>query len=162
MIQRPITCEAVLNRAQKYCAYQERCRKQVADWLSKLKINHAECEKILKKLEEEGFIDDARFTVAYVRGKFNIKGWGKVKIRMHLQVLGITREVIDAGLEEITCEIYTARLDELIGKKAASLNDCDPFQKTAKLTTYAYSKGYEYSLIKESIERIIKHNPDHD
>jgi regulatory protein len=162
MIQRPITCEVVLQRAQKFCAYQERCRKQVEDWLLRLKINPAECDKVLTKLEEERFIDEERFTVAYVRGKFKLKGWGKVKIRMHLQALGIDKDVIDAGLGEIPPEIYTARLEELLEKKAASLDDCDPYQRMAKLTTYAYTKGYEYPLIRESIEKIIKNIPDHD
>ncbi|MEM9022951.1 MAG: hypothetical protein AAGB22_04370, partial [Bacteroidota bacterium] len=59
----------ILHKLQSYCAYQERCRKEVFDRLREWRITGERAEEIVDQLEAENFVDEARFAQAFVQGK---------------------------------------------------------------------------------------------
>ena len=87
----PLTPDHVLDKMAKYCAYQERCVKDVRDKLKTFDIAEEEKEKILEYLLDNRFVDDERFAKAFVRGKVNQSGRGMNKIRFHLVQKGIAK-----------------------------------------------------------------------
>ena len=96
--QKPLTPDQVLDKMAKYCAYQERCVKDVKDKLKTFDFSEEEKIKILEYLLDNRFVNDERFAMAFVRGKVNQSGWGVNKIRFHLMQKGIAKELIDEAL----------------------------------------------------------------
>ena len=62
----------------KFCAYQERCHQEVRDKLFSFGLLPNDVEEIIFELIQEDFINEERFTKAFVRGKFNYKKWGSI------------------------------------------------------------------------------------
>ena len=148
----PLSPEQILDKMAKYCAYQERCVKDVTDKLKTFEITSKEREEILNYLIDNRFVDNNRFAKAFVRGKINQSGWGLNKIRYHLMQKGIDKELIDATLEAFDQEVYRQRLIEVLQTKSKTVKAPNEFEKNRKLAAYAIQKGFEPSLVWEVIK----------
>ena len=73
---KPLTPDQVLDKMGKYCAYQERCVKDVTDKLRSFDITQEAKDTIMAYLLDNRFVDNERFTRSFVRGKVNQSGWG--------------------------------------------------------------------------------------
>lgn len=111
------TSEVILARIRHYCAYQERCSYEVDQKLAQWKVAPARIKKIRHILTEEGFIDESRYARIFVRSKFHINKWGRLKIRHELKSRAIPEMLISKALEEIGEDDYLNTLRELASKK---------------------------------------------
>ena len=71
-------------KAESYCAYQERSQFEIRNKLYEWGLHQRDVEEIISELIEFNFLNEERFALAYSLGKFRIKGWGKIKIRMRI------------------------------------------------------------------------------
>jgi len=149
---KPLTPDQVLDKMAKYCAYQERCVKDVRDKLKTFDIPQAEKDKIFDYLLDNRFVNDERFAKSFVRGKINQSGWGLNKIRFHLVQKGIAKEIIDEALEQTDEEVYRQRLIDILRVKAKSVKAETEFEKKRKLAAFAMQKGFEGSLVWEVLK----------
>lgn len=154
MAQKKLTVEAAVIRAQKYCLYQERCTKQVEAWLKRFGIEGGLAASVMKELVNEGFLNDERFACAFARGKFRINGWGRAKIIRGLRALSLNEELIGKGLGQIDDDEYCQKLEKLIEKKIGLAGDKElSFEDKMKVSSWAFSRGFEKELITRIIER---------
>ena len=151
---KPLTPDQVLDKMAKYCAYQERCVKDVRDKLKTFDIPEKEQQKILAYLLDNRFVDDERFAKAFVRGKINQSGWGINKIRFHLVQKGIAKDIIDEALGQTDEEGYRQRLIDILKTKSKTLKATTDFEKKRKLAAYAMQKGFEGSLVWEVLKEL--------
>lgn len=150
--EKPVTPEQVLDKMAKYCAYQERCVKEVIEKLKTYQIAEKDRSEILNYLIDSRFVDDERFARAFVRGKINQSGWGLNKIRFHLIQKGIAKEIIDEALGQTDEEVYRQRLIEIIRTKAKTVKSGNSFEKNRKLAAYAMQRGFEAELVWEVLK----------
>ena len=141
-----------LDKMAKYCAYQERCVKDVRDKLKTYDISQEDRNKILDYLLDNRFANDERFAKSFVRGKINQSGWGLNKIRFHLAQKGIAKDIIDEALEQTDEEVYRQRLIDILNTKAKTVKAENDFEKKRKLAAYAMQKGFEGSLVWEVLK----------
>lgn len=113
-MQKQITKDKALSKAMGFCAYQERSSSELTARLKKWGIKEADISVILKKLIEKDFLDDQRFTNAFISGKFRLKKWGRIKISIELRSKGISKEMILKGMNEISDEAYQVCLQKLV------------------------------------------------
>ena len=146
---KPLTPDQVLDKMAKYCAYQERCMKDVRDKLKTFDIPEEEKTKILYYLLDNRFVNNERFAKAFVRGKVNQNGWGVNKIRFHLMQKGIEKELIDEALGQTDEEVYRQRLIDILKTKSKTIKAESDFEKKRKLAAYAMQKGFEGSMVWE-------------
>ncbi|MCR5658218.1 MAG: RecX family transcriptional regulator [Bacteroidales bacterium] len=149
---KPLTPDQVLDKMAKYCAYQERCVKDVRDKLKTFDIPQEEKTKILDYLLDNRFVNDERFAKSFMRGKINQSGWGLNKIRFHLIQKGIAKELIDEVLGQTDEEVYRQRLIEILKTKAKTVKATSDFEKKRKLAAYAMQKGFESNLVWEVLK----------
>ena len=149
---KPLTPDQVLDKMAKYCAYQERCVKDVKDKLKTFDIPEEEKTKILDYLLDNRFVNDERYAKAFVRGKVNQSGWGINKIRFHLMQNGIGKELIDEALGQTDEEVYRQRLIDILKTKSKTIKAESDFEKKRKLAAYAMQKGFEGSLVWEVLK----------
>jgi regulatory protein len=149
---KPLSPDQVLDKMAKYCAYQERCLKDVRDKLKTLDIPEEEKKKILDYLLENRLVNDERFAKSFVRGKVNQSGWGMNKIRFHLMQKGIDKELIDEALRQTDEEVYRQRLIDILKTTSKTIKADSDFEKKRKLAAYAMQKGFEGNLVWEVLK----------
>ena len=148
----PLSPEQVLDKMAKYCAYQERCFKDVTDKLKTFDLPQKDKDEILRYLLDNRFVNDERFAKCFVKGKINQNGWGLNKIRFHLMQKGIAKELIDEALQAFDEEAYRQRLIEVLKSKAKTVKAASDFEKKRKLAAYAIQKGFEAPLVWEVLK----------
>ncbi len=141
-----------LRKAALFCAYQERTQQEVRDRLAEWGVRGDDAEEVIAELISQNYLNEERFAKSFAGGKFRVKGWGRRKIKQHLQQRGITGYNLNQALNEIAPDDYRATLTELLDKKRQSLArsgqlDTNPLVVKQKLVRYALSKGYESDLI---------------
>ena len=151
MAAKALSSDQVLDKMAKYCAYQERCVKEVTDKLKTFDISEKEKDEILNYLIDNRFVNNERFACAFVRGKINQSGWGLNKIRFHLVQKGIDKETIDEALQSLDEEAYRQRLIEVLRVKAKTVKAENDYEKKRKLAAYAMQKGFEAGIVWEVI-----------
>lgn len=149
---KPLTPDQVLDKMAKYCAYQERCVKDVKDKLKTFDIPEKAKEEILEYLIDNRFVDNERFVRSFVRGKVNQSGWGLNKIRFHLMQKGIAKELIDEALRQTDEEVYRQKLIAILKTKAKTVKAASDYEKKRKLAAYAMQKGFEGNLVWEVLK----------
>jgi regulatory protein len=151
MLEQPIKIklnpQQAFVKAQKYCAYQERCQQEVRDKLYEWGLHYHEVEKIISDLIIDNFLNEERFAKAYAGGKFRIKKWGRIKIKIELKKRKISEYCIKKAMQEIKEEDYIETIKTLISKKSKDIKDKNIQIRNYKLAKYIASKGFEQSLI---------------
>ena len=149
---KPLTLDQVLDKMVKYCAYNERCVKDVRDKLKTYDITQEERNKVLAYLLDNRFVNDERFARSFVMGKINQSGWGLNKIRFHLVQKGVAKEIIDEALGQTDEVVYRQRLIDIISTKAKTIKAENDFEKKRKLAAYVMQKGFEGDLVWEVLK----------
>ena len=138
---------------QKYCAYQERCHREVRTKLLSLGIYGEHLEEIIGNLIEEDYLNELRFAKTYARGKFRMKAWGRIKIIQSLKQKGITDYCIKEALKEINIDDYKEALHLILVQQLEKCPDLTPFERKSRAFRYALSRGFESTLIEEFFGR---------
>ena len=90
--------DEALAKMEHFCAYRERCPKEVRTKLAALGVRGQSAEQIYQVLEEEGFFNEERFAMAFAGGKFRVNHWGRVRIRIELRMRSIAPHLIEQAL----------------------------------------------------------------
>lgn len=151
---KPLTPDQVLDKMAQYCAYQERCVKDVKDKLKTFDIPQEEKTKILDYLLDNRFVNDERFAKIFVQSKSNQNDWGTNKIRYHLIQKGIAKDIIEEALGQTDEEVYRQRLIEILKTKSKTVKAANDFEKKRKLAAYAMQKGFEGALVWDVLKEI--------
>lgn len=146
--------EIVLGKAQKYCAYQERCQWEMEKKFQEWEVDEEIRDSILSELISQNFINEERFAAQFANGRFRIKHWGKQKIKVELKKRQISRYSINKALAGIDSEDYRLTLQKLILKKSKEFHSINDFEKKQRIANYLYSKGYESELIWDSLHNL--------
>ena len=85
MFKKQLSKEQALQKLKHYCAYQERCHSEAIQKLYDLGVRKADHAEIIATLIEEGYLNEERFAIAFARGRFRLKQWGRVKIKYELK-----------------------------------------------------------------------------
>lgn len=137
--------DLLLAKAMKFCAYQERCQKELRTRLYEWKARKDEIEWVIGRCIEEGFVNEERFARAFAGGKFRTKGWGKEKITQELQQKEISAYCIRKAMEEISGHDYRKRLQGHLAKKMEQQKGENLFIARKKAADYAIRKGFAAS-----------------
>ena len=136
-----------LRKAAMFCAYQERTQQEVRDRLHDWGVSGDDAEEVIAELIQQNYLNEERFAKSFAGGKFRVKGWGRRKIKQHLQQRGISGYNLDQAMKEIAPDDYRETLTDLLAKKRQSLRDDNPLVVKQILVRYALSKGYESELV---------------
>jgi regulatory protein len=141
--------------ASALCSRQERCRSEIRQKLSSREVAENDIEDILVRLEKEGYIDEARFALAFAKDKLRFNKWGRVKIRHMLYGKRIPEGIIERALSEIDDKEYRRILREELTKKRKSVRGSNAFDLRAKLLRFGQQRGFEPSFIHPMLDEII-------
>ena len=147
--------EEALAKLQSYCAYQDRCHKEVAQKLKEMRMISQASEQIIIELIEGDFLNEERFSMAFVRGKFKIKKWGRRRLASELKQRNISKFLIQKALGQISETDYKATFEALVHKKTESITGGSIAKKRKKLADYLLYRGWEAHLVYDKINQIF-------
>lgn len=139
--------KTALLKAESWCAYQERSQQETRNKLYEYGLHQMEVEDLITELIVTNFLNEERFAMAYVSGKFNIKKWGRIKIKQGLKLKKVPDKLIQKALNSIDGDKYLANILATAEKKLKVINEKDAIKKKYKLITFLQSKGFENDLI---------------
>lgn len=149
------TLEQALAKLQKYCAYQDRCHMDVAHKLKSMNMIPQATEQIIMTLIQEDYLNEERFAMAFVRGKFKIKKWGKVRLKTELKKRHISNYLIDKALSQISESDYLMAFEKLANKKAENLLASSKTPDQKKLIDYLMYRGWESHIIYDKVKQLF-------
>ena len=153
--QRTYTVDEAQKKLENYCAYQERCHKEVRTKLKDMNMIPEAVDKIMVHLIQNNYLNEERFAKAFVRGKFRIKKWGKNRLVRELKFKDISKYAIDVALKEIEDQDYFETLDELTQKRIAQVNEKNSYKKKKKVADYLLYRGWESHLVYEKLNEYL-------
>ena len=155
MQQKNIGAEKALQKIKHFCSYQERNHQEVKEKLYSFGLYKMDVEMLLSQMIEENYLNEERFAIAFVGGRFRIKKWGRVKIRYELKQKRISDYCIKKGLASITEEDYIKTLQKLFEEKRVSLKlEKNIFIKKQKIQSFLMQRGFEPQLISGLIQQM--------
>jgi regulatory protein len=155
MVFQQYTPEQSLPKIKQYCAYQERCHKEVREKLYSFGLNKIEVGEIVSTLINENYLNEERFAIQFAGGKFRMKQWGKNKIKQALTFKQVSDYCIKKALKEIDDLSYEKTFTKLAEQKLKTLkSERNIFVKKRKLQDFLLQRGFESDLIKEAVKNI--------
>jgi regulatory protein len=149
------TVDEAQKKLEHYCAYQERCHKEVTQKLYDMRMIPEARDKIIVHLLQHNFLNEERFAQAYTRGKFRIKKWGKQRIRIELKRRDISKTIITIALKEISDADYYNTFNALAEKKVETIRETNAQKKRKKLADYLFYRGWESHLGYDKLRELI-------
>lgn len=123
------TIDEAKKKLEYYCAYQERCHKEVAQKLKDMFMIPEAIDVIIVHLLQHNFLNEERFTKTFVSGKFKIKHWGKRRLTLELKRKDISKVNINQALSEINEAEYIEVFNDLAEKRLPFITETNKFKK---------------------------------
>lgn len=134
-------------RLSAKCAVTEYCCADMRRMMARWDLLADAQERILMRLQREGFVDEKRYASAFVRDKFRYNKWGVVKIIQQLRLKGIASDIIDEAVKEIDDDESLATLRKLIESKRGTVKGKSDYEINCKLLRFALSRGFSMDSI---------------
>lgn len=150
------TVDEARKKLEHYCAYQERCHKEVRQKLRDLNMIPEATDIIIVHLLEHNFLNEERFAKTFVRGKFRIKKWGRYRLTLELKKKDISKINLNLALSEIDEVEYIDVFNALAEKKANMILETNKLKKKKKLIDYLLYRGWESYLVYAKVSELIK------
>ena len=116
-LQKTYSVDEAQKKLEYYCAYQERCHKEVVEKLQVMRMIPDAIDIIVVHLIKHNFLNEARFARTFVSGKFRIKKWGRYRLTLELKKKNISKVNLKAALDEISEDEYLEVFNALAEKK---------------------------------------------
>jgi len=135
---------------------REYCESDILSKLERFELNPGESEKILESLKADKFVDDNRYSRAFVRDKSRLSGWGSRKISFALRRKKIEQNIINEAIKELDKTSEAERLLKILTVKAKTIGKEETrAKKTGKLIRFALSRGFDYEQALSAVNKII-------
>jgi len=153
MLMQSFTPQQSIPKIKQYCAYQERCHKEVREKLYGFGLNKMEVEEIISTLISENYLNEERFAVQFAGGKFRMNQWGKIKIKQALKFKQVSDYCIRKALKEIDSKEYEKTFRKLAEQKLKTLkSEKNIFTRKRKLQDFLLQKGFETEMIQNLVK----------
>ena len=154
--QKTYTIDEAQKKLENYCAYQERCHKDVYLKLKSMHMLPEATDIIIVSLIRHDYLNESRFARIFTQGKFRIKKWGRIRITRELKFRDLSEYNIKLGLKEISDIDYLNTFDELALKRLPQIKETNLFKKKKKLADYLLYRGWESHMVYEKVNDLIK------
>ena len=148
----------IKEKAMQWCSRREYCCKDAFDKAVSWGCTPAEARELVDFLVEQKFVDERRYTEAFVRDKLRFNKWGRVKIACMLRSQNIGKDIVSDIFSEIDETEYQQILIGELQKKYRSIRRGNAFEISGKLFRFAASKGFEPETINELIFKMMKND----
>ena len=139
--------KTALNKAMALCARREYCSGEISVKLDSWDLNSSEAKSVISTLIKEDFINDKRYSEAFVRDKYRHNKWGKVKIAAHLKAKNISSGLISSALASLDDDQYRQMVKDTLDLHRKFIKAKNEYDLKGKLLRFGLSKGFESHIL---------------
>jgi len=143
-----------LEKAIALLASRARTEKEIVDCLKKNAYPEAAIARIMARLQEAGYIDDADFAEQWTAARIS-KGLGARRIRMELLQKGVSQEDIDETLSAVNEKDMMASALKA-AQKAARGKDLSTIAARQKIIVSLVRHGFDFSTARTALNELMK------
>lgn len=150
-LKRDNTICILVDTSIKYIDRRLRSINELRDYLKNKEEDTIIIEEVIDKLIDYKYLDDDRFTKAFIKDKLNFTNWGDYKIKNELKRLGVNEEIIYNNMTSINDNIYYERINKIIDKDISTNKKYGGIKLKNKIYNHLLTLGYS----KEKVISII-------
>ena len=139
--------KTALGKAMALCATNEHCSEDIRIKLDSWGIRGDDAEEVISRLTKENFINEKRYSEAFVSDKYRHNKWGKVKIAALLRGKRIPSDLIKSALESLDEEQYRQTIKDLLNTHRKQVKAKNQYDLKGRLLRFGLSRGFESHLI---------------
>ena len=143
--------EAYLELAA-LCAQAEHCQQEMRDKMRRWEMDEAVQERVIGRLVKERYIDEERYTRAFVNDKIRYQKWGRRKIQQALWMKRIDNDIQQRVLDEVDDEEYLDVLRPLLKQKRKTTKAQSDYELNQKLMRFALGRGFTFDIIRQCLD----------
>ena len=147
-----ITSQQAFSRLASLCARREYCQHDMLEKMRQWGLSEEDQAKVMQQLTEGRYVDDERFTRAFVNDKVRYGKWGRRKIEQALWVKRIDEGIVSSVLDEVDDEEYLAVLRPLVKQKLCTTRADSDYELRMKVMKFALSRGFTMDLIRQCLD----------
>ena len=147
------TFQRCYSAAVRLLGYRPRSEKELRQRLQRRGFQGEYLEKAIARLKEQGLIDDIAFARFWKENRETFSPRSRRMIKIELRRKGLSNEIIEQVIGEIdeAESAYGAAV-----KRAPRLSGTDYQEFRRRLGAYLGRRGFNYSVIEKTIERVWK------
>ncbi|MEP7272997.1 MAG: RecX family transcriptional regulator [Acidobacteriota bacterium] len=143
-----------MARAIRLLAAKQRSKAELTERLSE-KADSDAVEKVIRRLEEIGYLNDERFAASFASGRIASRPLGPRRVRSDLQRRKVTKEVANRAIDEAYQETSEETLiDRAIAKRVRMRGKPRSRDEAHKLFAHLVRQGFGFDLIMRKIRAI--------
>lgn len=147
-----MTEESAYLQLTSLCAKSEHCQHEMLEKMRKWEMTDEAASHVMARLLNERYVDDERFTRAFVKDKIRYNGWGRRKVEQALWMKHIDKDIRKNVLDEVDDEEYLDVLRPLLKQKSHSVKARNNWEMNQKLVKFALQRGFTYDLIRQCLD----------
>ncbi len=136
------------------CARGEHCTGEMDDKMRRWGLDDAARQRVVDYLVDNHFVDDERFSRAFVNDKLRYDHWGRRKIEQGLWQKKVAPSLVERVLAEVPAERYADVLLPLMQSKWPTIKAETDYERSMKLIKWALGRGFDMDVIRRCIERM--------
>lgn len=142
-----------LDKAVSLLAVRSRAEREIADALRKNAYPEPVIARVMARLHEAGYINDADFAEHWAASRAS-KGMGAMRIRMELRHKGVDQSAIDDAVSSMD---QIALFDGAVktAQKAARGKDLSQASERQKVLGALARRGFDYATARRALQQVM-------
>ena len=132
-------------RALDLVSRRPRSQREIRDYAFRKQWTKSNTERVIERLLERGYLDDAKFAEIFARSRANLRNYSTKRMKLELRKKGIASDIVDQVLTDSENFDENAALKNLIAKKR------NRYDNEQKLIAYLARQGFSYDKIKSAL-----------
>ena len=134
------------------CAQAEHCQYEMQEKMRKWELSDEAVARVMARLVKERYVDDERYSRAFVKDKIRYQKWGRRKIQQGLWMKRIDDVVQQQVLGEVDDGEYLSVLRPLLKQKRKSIKAASDYELNQKLVRFAIGRGFTFDIIRQCLD----------
>ena len=133
------------------CAQAEHCQWEMLEKMRRWELPEEAQARVMERLVKEHYVDDERFTRAFVKDKIRYNKWGRRKVEQALWQKRIDNDIRQRVLDDVDDEEYLTVLRPLLKQKRKSTKAQNDYELNQKLIRFALGRGFTFDIIRQCL-----------
>lgn len=146
-----MTFQQAYEKLAALCARGEHCQYEMHEKLRQWGFDETQRSQIIARLVSERYVDDERYTKAFVNDKIRYNHWGRRKVEQALWAKHIDDALVREVLDDIDDAAYVDILRPMLRQKRKSTTAKNDYELNMKLMKWAIGRGFTMDIIRQCI-----------
>jgi regulatory protein len=147
-----VTEQGAYLKLAQLCARAEHCQYELTEKMRRWDMSDEAQARVMQRLVSERYVDDERYTRAFVHDKIRYNKWGRRKVEQALWTKHIDKDIQERVLSEVDDAEYIAILKPLLQQKRRQLKSATAYEQNQKLVKYALTRGFTFDIIRQCLD----------